>query len=67
MNADLSRRRSRVRVPSLPLFTPVLAPKLEVGKERLSRRDRDDPCVVDGDLLEDEPEYLFSASLAADG
>jgi len=38
----------------------LFAAELQVGKERVSRRDRDDPAVVDCDPLEDETEDIVS-------
>lgn len=51
------RCRSRVEAPLLPCFTPAFVAELEVGQERLTRSDCDDP-LVNGDLLEDEAQDL---------
>src|SRR6266540_5289771 len=54
---------TRVRVPSLPLFTPrfcgaFVSPLLEGGREGVFRPDGDDAAVVEPDSLEDELEKL---------
>jgi hypothetical protein len=60
----LSRRRSRVRVPSLPSFKHRFSGGLvlaeEEWRERLLRPHRDDAAVVEPDALEDQVEQLAS-------
>jgi hypothetical protein len=52
--------KARVRVPSLPCFTPAFLPELEVGQEGFSGCDAGDSSVVDCDGFENEAKDLVA-------
>ena len=47
--------------PVAPVIYPASVAELEVGNERLPRRDRDDATFVDRHLLEDDSKSLFGS------